>query len=242
MAEYCFRFLSIHSLDNRIKIRVLFDLILALTCVLIVCYIGLPLSFLGFINNRDARCQYEKQYDVKLLHHNDIYECAYMNKTTKEMDVTIIFDHYGEIPWNMEYVKIYIQIAVIVMVCISTMALLAYVILNLFVFQITETNEKHPHHVTSIIGVIIGIILTIVFGILIASCFHDIGMTVTFICLGMPISSIIIIGKTFIMWHHVKDYQDPLRIPIMTPIDPPPTYQNYQSRNDNQITYNTLYN
>lgn len=220
MVEYWFNFYSIQNLDKKIKLGILMDHIYILTLLLIICYIGFPLTFLGFIRNKDACCENNKYYNVKLIHASGVYECVYTNKTTGIMVDTMIYNNFNDIPWNKEYVKLYVQFVTLVLNTADLLILFVYICLGIFIIQTGEDASffKGLYYLLSIIGIPICVLLIVLTGIFVSSFIENLEVITIFIFVGMPIAVILVICITVIIKRYVKNCNDYISIPKMEPI------------------------
>lgn len=105
---------SFFQWDKAEQIRILYILTILLLCLIGLCFAGLLLSYSQLLDNDKLCCQSVKGMKIKFdITNSGDYECIYTNKTNPSQTYTDKYTSRSDIPWNVNYLRRYIDITVL---------------------------------------------------------------------------------------------------------------------------------
>ena len=136
---------KLFNFDNEEKVRILHTLTILLCCLIGICFACMLLSYTQILDNDALCCEHIKGMKVEFdVSDGGKYECMYINKTNPSQTFTIEYNHRGDIPWNVNYLRRYVDITLLATVIPACVISGCIIFLTVWIMKIVyETTWLH---------------------------------------------------------------------------------------------------
>jgi len=199
---------KLFNFDNEEKVKILHTLTILLCCLVGICFACMLLSYTQILDNDALCCRHIKGMKVEFdVIDGGKYECIYTNKTSPNQTFTFTYDHRGDIPWNIHYLRRYVDITLLVTVIPACVISCCIIFLTVWIMKIVyETTWINAawlllKYSSIILGLLIAGIIASIIGIPISLTLGSIAL----IIFGPPLFVLGIFYTIYLLYAKIQD-------------------------------------